>query len=46
MIRWGTYIQRAKDEGSIYAKPEYVLYPIPRTAVTESGGIVKQNPGY
>ena len=46
MIRWGTYIQRAIDNGSIYAKPEFVLYPLPRTVITESGGIVKQNSGY
>ncbi len=46
MIRWGTYIQRAVDAGSIYAKPEFVLYPLPRTAITESGGIINQNPGY
>lgn len=46
MIRWGTYIQRAIDDGSIWAKPEFVLYPLPRTVITESGGIVKQNPGY
>lgn len=46
MIRWGTYIQHAKDEGSIFAKPEFVLYPIPRKAITESNGVIAQNPGY
>jgi hypothetical protein len=46
MIRWGTYIQHAKDEGSVFAKPEFVLYPIPRKAITESNGIIAQNPGY
>lgn len=46
LIRWGKYIQRAIDAGSIFAKPEFVLYPLPRAAVNESGGIVKQNPGY
>jgi starch-binding outer membrane protein, SusD/RagB family len=46
MIRWGTYIQRAIDAGSIWAKPEFVLYPLPRSVITESGGIVKQNDGY
>lgn len=46
MIRWGTYIQRAIDNGSVFAKPEFVLYPLPRAAINESGGIVKQNPGY
>ncbi|WP_312356898.1 hypothetical protein [Empedobacter sp.] len=38
LIRWGKYIQRAKDE--------FVLYPIPRTAINASGGVIKQNPGY
>ncbi len=46
MIRWGTYIQRAIDDGSPYAKPGFVLYPLPRQVITESGGIIKQNPGY
>ncbi|MGE7776516.1 RagB/SusD family nutrient uptake outer membrane protein [Chitinophaga sp. NPDC101104] len=46
MIRWGTYIQHAKDEGSIFAKPEYVLHPIPRKVVNETKGVVKQNDGY
>lgn len=46
MIRWGTYIQRALDNGSVWAKPDFVLYPLPRSVITESAGIVKQNPGY
>jgi tetratricopeptide (TPR) repeat protein len=46
MIRWGTYIQRAKDNGSVFAKPEFVLYPLPRKVINESNGIVQQNPGY
>ncbi|OPB94189.1 RagB/SusD family nutrient uptake outer membrane protein [Elizabethkingia occulta] len=46
MIRWGTYIQRAQDDGSTFAKPEFVLYPIPRKAINETNGIIKQNPGY
>jgi len=46
MIRWGTFLQRAIDNGSIYAKPEFVLCPLPRQVINESGGIVKQNPGY
>lgn len=46
LIRLGKYIQRAKDDGSPFAKDEFVLYPIPRTAINASGGVIKQNPGY
>ncbi len=46
LIRWGTYIQRAKDAGSAFAKPEFVLWPLPRKVIDETNGIVKQNPGY
>ncbi|MFA6946535.1 MAG: RagB/SusD family nutrient uptake outer membrane protein [Pedobacter sp.] len=46
LIRWGTFIKRAIDDGSVYAKPEFVLYPLPRQVISESGGIIKQNPGY
>lgn len=46
MIRWGTFIQRAIDLGSEFVKEEYVLYPLPRDVVNESGGVVKQNPEY
>lgn len=46
MIRWGTYIQRAINDGSTVAKPEFVLYPLPRKAINESNGVIKQNPGY
>ncbi|MDV3720119.1 RagB/SusD family nutrient uptake outer membrane protein [Elizabethkingia anophelis] len=46
MIRWGTYIQRAKDDGSTFVKPEFVLYPIPRKVINETNGIIKQNTGY
>jgi hypothetical protein len=46
MIRWGDYIQRAVNNGSIYAKSEFVLYPIPRKVISETNGVVIQNPGY
>ncbi|XJR87524.1 RagB/SusD family nutrient uptake outer membrane protein [Elizabethkingia anophelis] len=46
MIRWGTYIQRAINDGSTFAKPEFVLLPLPRKAINESNGVIKQNPGY
>lgn len=45
-IRWGILVSNAKANGSIFAKDEFVLYPIPRSAITASGGIIKQNPGY
>lgn len=46
MIRWGTYISHAKAAGSVFAKDEFVLYPIPRKVINETNGIVVQNPGY
>lgn len=55
LIRWGKYIQRAVDDGSYLLNPnwnagggpnKYLLYPIPRTVVSKSGGIITQNPGY
>ncbi|QQT25530.1 RagB/SusD family nutrient uptake outer membrane protein [Sphingobacterium spiritivorum] len=46
LIRWGLYIKRAIDRGSIFAKPEFVLYPLPRAAINQSNGVIKQNPGY
>ncbi|OYD42014.1 RagB/SusD family nutrient uptake outer membrane protein [Sphingobacterium cellulitidis] len=45
LIRWGLYVQRAKDDG--YTPGDHVvLYPLPRAAVNQSNGAVKQNPGY
>jgi tetratricopeptide (TPR) repeat protein len=46
MIRWGTYIQRAKDNGSVFAKSDFELYPLPRKVINESKGVVQQNAGY
>lgn len=46
LIRWGKYIQRAADAGSPFATPNKVLYPLPRKAVDESKGVIKQNLGY
>lgn len=46
LIRWGKYIQRAKDEGSPFADDNKLLYPLPRVAVDESKGKITQNPGY
>lgn len=46
LIRWGQYIQRAKDDGYADVDDYLNLYPLPRTAINESNGIIKQNPGY
>lgn len=46
LIRWGTYIKRAKDAGSTFAKDEFRYWPLPRKVIDETNGIVKQNPGY
>ena len=45
LIRNGTYIQRAKERGN-KAQDYQVLFPIPQSVITESNGVVKQNPGY
>lgn len=46
LIRWGIYIQRAKDDGFVDASDHCILYPLPRSVVNQSNGAVKQNPGY
>ena len=47
LIRHGKYIQRAIDDGfPLFAKDTKILYPLPRRAINESEGLVKQNPGY
>lgn len=56
LIRWGKYAQRAVDDGSSALNPNwnaggigpkrYDLYPIPRSVISQSNGIIKQNPGY
>lgn len=46
LIRWGLYIKRAKDDGSTFADDNKILYPLPRTVVNQSNGVIKQNPGY
>lgn len=45
LIRHGVYIQRARERGND-AKDYQVLFPIPQFAITEAGGILKQNDGY
>lgn len=46
LIRWGQYVKRAKEDGSTFADDDKVLYPLPRSVVNQSNGVIKQNPGY
>src|SRR5690606_32257361 len=46
LIRWGLFVQRAIDDGATGVDETRVLFPIPRAAVTESNGVIKQNNGY
>lgn len=45
LIRHGVFIQRAVERGT-NAQPHQVVFPIPQFAITESNGILQQNPGY
>jgi hypothetical protein len=45
-IRNGTYITDAVARGKVNAKPYMALYPIPRAVITQSRGVIVQNPGY
>jgi starch-binding outer membrane protein, SusD/RagB family len=45
LIRNGTYITGAVARGKS-AQPHMVLYPIPRAVITQSRGVITQNPGY
>ena len=45
LIRQGEFIKSAIARGK-NAKEYQVLFPIPQFAITEAGGILKQNPGY
>ncbi|SEW51293.1 RagB/SusD family nutrient uptake outer membrane protein [Chitinophaga arvensicola] len=46
LIRWGLYIKRAKDDGSVVADDDKILYPIPRSVINQSNGVIQQNKGY
>ncbi|QES90918.1 RagB/SusD family nutrient uptake outer membrane protein [Rhizosphaericola mali] len=46
MIRWGTFVSYAASQGSAFATANDTLYPLPQKVITETNGIVKQNPGY
>lgn len=46
LIRFGKYIEFARNRGCTAAKDHMVLFPIPPKVITESGGVIEQNPGY
>lgn len=52
LIRHGKYIEYARKykgsnfEGSTTAKDEFVLWPLPQSAIDEGRGVIIQNPGY
>jgi hypothetical protein len=46
LIRWGLFIQTAIDNGAANAQSYKTLLPLPRSVITQSNGIIKQNPGY
>ncbi len=45
LLRNGTYISGAIARGK-NAQPHMVVYPIPRAVITQSRGVIAQNPGY
>lgn len=46
LIRNGTYISNAVARGKVNAQAHMVLFPIPRAVITQSRGVITQNPGY
>lgn len=49
LIRWGLYIQAANAKGAALdpVTSAYLnLYPLPRSVVNQSKGVIAQNPGY
>lgn len=46
LIRNGTYISGAVARGKNAAQSHMILYPIPRAVITQSRGVIMQNPGY
>lgn len=46
LIRWNKYVKRAQNDGSSVASENRILYPLPRTVINQSNGVIKQNPGY
>jgi hypothetical protein len=46
LVRHGKFIEYAQARGITDAEEHEVLFPIPQEVITESNGIVEQNPGY
>lgn len=48
LIRHGKYVEfmKKKWNGTLLVKDNYVLWPLPQTAINEGKGIILQNPGY
>lgn len=46
LIRWNMFTQRAANDGSTTAESYKVLFPLPRSVVNQSNGVIKQNEGY
>lgn len=48
LIRHGKYVEfmKKKWNGTLLVKDNYVLWPLPQTAINEGKGIIIQNPGY
>lgn len=53
LIRHGKFVEYANDPDKMgnrnpqgNAKDFHILYPIPNGVIVESGGVIKQNPGY
>lgn len=46
LIRWGKFIQRAINDGHTNVDNHLILYPLPRSVVNQSNGVITQNPGY
>ena len=53
LIRHGKFVEYANDPDKMgnrnpqgNAKDFHILYPIPNEVIVESGGVIKQNPGY
>jgi hypothetical protein len=46
LIRHGTFISNARARGITNVTPTQVLFPIPSDVIIQSGGVIKQNPGY
>lgn len=46
LIRWGLFIPTAIANGATDAEPYKILLPLPRSVITQSNGVIKQNSGY